>query len=168
MGEAIGVRVKQFLFEQNMFVVDGFYRYTERERTDFNKCGSETDKKLRVVPLSDTLAIMIQEYITEQNLRADDFVFTRYGKPLRKHLLEKWFCRALHISRIEIGTRKLTPHSLRYTYITRMRRDVAGETVQKLAGHTTLAMTDYYTRSAIPELCKAIEPARNAVNTLFE
>jgi len=29
-------------------------------------------------------------------------------------------------------------------------------------------MTDYYTRSAIPELCKAIEPARNAVNMLFE
>ena len=103
LGEAIGVRVKQFLFEQNMFVVDGFYRYTERERTDFNKCGSQADRKLRVVPLSDTLATLIQEYIKEQNLTADDFVFTRYGKPIRKHLLEKWFCRALHISGIEIG-----------------------------------------------------------------
>ena len=168
LGEAIGVRVKQFLFEQNMFVVDGFYRYTERERTDFNKCGSQADRKLRVVPLSDTLKALIQEYIKEQNLTADDFVFTRYGKPIRKHLAEKWFQRALAVSGIEIGTRKLTPHSLRYTYITRMRRDVAGETVQKLVGHTSIAMTDYYTRSAIPELCKAIEPARNAVNTLFE
>jgi len=168
LGEAIGVRVKQFLFEQNMFVVDGFYRYTERERTDFNKCGSQADRKLRVVPLSDTLKALIQEYITEQNLTADDFVFTRYGKPIRKHLAEKWFQRALAVSGIEIGTRKLTPHSLRYTYITRMRRDVAGETVQKLVGHTSIAMTDYYTRSAIPELSKAVEPARNAVNMLFE
>lgn len=33
---------------------------------------------------------------------------------------------------INVGKRILTPHSLRYTHITRMRRDVAGETVKKL------------------------------------
>ena len=76
--------------------------------------------------------------------------------------------RLLNLFVEQFGTRKLTPHSLRYAYITRMRRDVAGEMVQKMVGHTSIAMTDYYTRSAIPELCKAIEPARNAVNTLFE
>ena len=71
-------------------------------------------------------------------------------------------------SGIEIGNRVLTPHSLRYTYITRMRREVAGETVQKIAGHTSLAMTDHYTRAAIPEMVAAVKPAVGAANRLFE
>lgn len=168
LGEAIGLKVKQLLFEQKMLIVDGFYRYQEKERTSFNKCGSETNQKIRVVPLSDDVAIKIQNYITENNLDADDYVFRRYGKPIRKHLAEKWFSRALDLSGIKIGNRKLTPHSLRYTYVTRMRRSLTGETVQKLVGHTSIAMTDYYTHSAIPELCEAIEPAREAVNSLFK
>ena len=59
---------------------------------------------------------------------------------------------ALEFSEINVGKRIRTPHFLRYTYITRMRRDVAGETVKKIAGHTSMAMTDYYTRAAIPEM----------------
>lgn len=49
-----------------------------------------------------------------------------------------------------------------------MRRDVAGETVKKIAGHTSMAMTDYYTRTAIPEMVAAIKPAVGAANKLFE
>ena len=49
-----------------------------------------------------------------------------------------------------------------------MRRDVAGETVQKIAGHTSLAMTDHYTRAAIPEMVEAVKPAVEAANKLFE
>ena len=62
----------------------------------------------------------------------------------------------------------MTPHSLRYTYITRMRREVAGETVQKIAGHTSLNMTDYYTRAAIPEMVEAVKSANGAANRLFK
>ena len=168
LGESIGLKVKQFLFDEKMLIVDGFYRYQEKERTNFNKCGSESNQKIRVVPLSDKLAQIIQSYICEKDLAADDYVFSRYGKPIRKHLAEKWFQRAIALSGIKVGERRLTPHSLRYTYVTRMRRNLTGETVQKLVGHTSIAMTDHYTHSAIPELCKAIEPARDAVNFLFE
>lgn len=69
---------------------------------------------------------------------------------------------------INVGKRILTPHSLRYTHITRMRRDVAGETVQKIAGHTSMEMTDYYTRAEIPEMVAAIKPAAEAASKLFE
>ena len=51
IGEAIGTRANQFLFEQGMFVVDGFYKHNQLVRTNYNKCGSEDDKKIRVVPL---------------------------------------------------------------------------------------------------------------------
>ena len=49
-----------------------------------------------------------------------------------------------------------------------MRREVAGETVRKIAGHNSMAMTDYYTRGAIPELVEAVKPAAGAANRLFE
>ena len=168
IGEAIGARVNQFLFDQGVFVVDGFYRHNELVRTNYNKCGSDEDKKIRVAPLPKDFADIIQQYITEQNLSADDYVFQRYNKPIRKWLAEEWFRRAVASSGINVGNRVLTPHSLRYTYITRMRREVAGETVQKIAGHTSLAMTDHYTRAAIPEMVEAVKPAVGAANRLFE
>lgn len=168
IGEAIGARVNQFLFDQGMFVVDGFYRHNQLLRTNYNKCGSEEDKKIRVAPLPEDFSLIIQKYIAENNLSGDDFVFQRYNKPIRKWLAEEWFRRAVVSSGIKTKNRVLTPHSLRYTYITRMRRDVAGETVQKIAGHTSLAMTDHYTRAAIPEMVEAVKPAVEAANKLFE
>lgn len=168
IGEAIGARVNQFLFDQGVFVVDGFYKHNQLVRTTYNKCGSEEDRKIRVAPLPDDFAWMIQKYIAENNLSSDDYVFQRYNKPIRKWLAEEWFRRAVANSGIDLGNRVLTPHSLRYTYITRMRREVAGETVQKIAGHTSLAMTDHYTRAAIPEMVEAVKPAVEAANKLFE
>ena len=168
IGEAIGARVNQFLFDQGMFVVDGFYRHNQLLRTNYNKCGSEEDKKIRVAPLPEDFSLILQKYIAENNLSGDDFVFQRYNKPIRKWLAEEWFRRAVASSGIKTKNRVLTPHSLRYTYITRMRRDVAGETVQKIAGHTSLAMTDHYTRAAIPEMVEAVKPAVEAANKLFE
>ena len=168
LGEAIGIKAKQFLFDYGMFVVDGFYRYEEHERTNFNKKGSAEDQKIRVVPIPDNIAPILKNYIVETNAQPEDFVFLRYGQPIRKHLAEKWFGRAIELAGIETEGRKLTPHSLRYTYITRMRREVAGETVRKIAGHNSMAMTDYYTRGAIPELVEAVKPAAGAANRLFE
>ncbi len=168
IGEAIGIRVKQFEFEEGILVVDGFYKHNQLVRTNYNKCGSDDDRKIRVVPLPKNFALVIQAYIQENEFKDDDYVFQRYGKPIRKWLAEEWFRNVLAHSGIEIGNRILTPHSLRYTYITRMRREVAGETVQKIAGHTSLAMTDHYTRAVIPEMVKAVKPAVEAANRLFE
>ncbi|MCI6816287.1 MAG: tyrosine-type recombinase/integrase [Treponema porcinum] len=168
IGEGIGTRVNQFLFDEKVFVVDGFWRSDQLVRTTFNKCGSDDDKKIRVAPLPDDFAQMMKKYIQDNNLGPDDYVFQRYGKPIRKWLAEEWFRNILPASGINVGDRILTPHSLRYTYITRMRREVAGETVQKIAGHTSLNMTDYYTRAAIPEMVEAVKSANGAANRLFE
>ncbi len=151
-----------------MFVVDGFYRSEEHERTDFNKKGSAEDPKLRGVPIPYSIAPILKNYILKTGARPDDFVFLRYGQPIRKHLAEKWFARALIEAEIDTEGRNLTPHSLRYTYITRMRRDVTGETVRKIAGHNSMEMTDYYTRATIPEMIEAVKSASGAANRLFE
>lgn len=168
LGESIGLRVGQFLFHEGMLVVDGFIKDFDRIRTSYNKKGSEEDSKIRVVPVPDVLCNMLQKYIAELGLTQNDFVFSRYGIPIRKGLAEKWFSRAVIEAGIVKGDRKLTPHSLRFTYVTRMRRNETGETVQKLAGHSSIAMTDYYTRICIPEMVKSLQPTREAANRLFE
>lgn len=168
IGESIAIQARQFLFDEGILVVDGFYKSNQLYRTNYNKCGSDEDKKIRVVPLPEDFARIIQNYILENNLKGNDYVFVRYGKPIRKWLAEEWFRRILSMSGINAENRILTPHSLRYTYITRMRREVAGETVQKIAGHNSLAMTDHYTRAAIPEMVAAVKPAADAANRLFE
>ena len=84
IGEGIGTRVNQFLFDEKVFVVDGFWRSNQLVRTTFNKCGSDDDKKIRVAPLPDDFAEMMKKYIQENNLGPEDYVFQRYGKPIRK------------------------------------------------------------------------------------
>ena len=97
--------------------MDGFYKHNQLIRTNYNKCGSEDDKKIRVVPLPTDFGKIIQKYIQEKNLDNNDYVFQRYNKPIRKWLAEEWFRRAVKQSGIDAGNRILTPHSLRYTYI---------------------------------------------------
>lgn len=167
IGEAIGLRVQQFLFDQGMLFIDGFYKHNTLERTNFNKCGSESNQKFRVVPLPNDLQSLIKAYVEEKSLQGEDYIFSRYNKPIRKWLAEEWFRRAIKMANIDTEGRKLTPHSLRFTYVTRMRRNVDGETVQKLAGHNSMEMTDYYTRSGISELVEAVKPAVDAANRLF-
>ena len=168
ISEGIAIQARQFLFDEGILVIDGFYKSNQLYRTNYNKCGSEDDKKLRVAPLPEDFAQIMRNYILQNNLSGNDYVFMRYGKPIRKWLAEEWFRRILGMSGINAENRILTPHSLRYTYITRMRREVAGETVQKIAGHNSLAMTDHYTRAAIPEMVEAVKPAMEAANRLFE
>lgn len=168
LGEAVGIKTKQFLFDYGMFVVDGFYRYEQRERTNFNKKGSEDNQKIRVVPIPDSISNIIRDYIEQTGAMPEDFLFQRYGQPIRKHLAEKWFSRALEEAGIDTEGRNITPHSLRFTYITRMRRQESGELVRKLAGHNSMEMTEYYTRNEISEMCKTLQPIRKSANQLFE
>lgn len=64
--------------------------------------------------------------------------------------------RQLKKAGIEKGDKKLIPHSFRFIYVPRMRRELPAEIVQKLAGHSSVEMTDYYTRTAISEMVVAL------------
>ena len=116
IGEGIAIQARQFLFDEGILVIDGFYKSNQLYRTNYNKCGSEEDKKLRVAPLPEDFAQIMQNYILQNNLSGNDYVFMRYGKPIRKWLAEEWFRRILGMSGINAENRILTPHSLRYTY----------------------------------------------------
>lgn len=64
--------------------------------------------------------------------------------------------------------KRYVPHSLRFTYVTRMRTVFSIEDVRKIVGHTSSEMTEYYTRFLIGDMCKNLQPARKIVSELFD
>lgn len=167
LGEARGLRVKQFLFDRAALVIDGFCR-DDGERTTFNKKGSEADSKTRFVLLPGRVSAAVKAYADGRGKSGDDFVFTLCGRPIRKETMEGVFRRAVKAAGIDTAGRKLTPHSLRFTYVTKMRRTLPVDTVRRLVGHTDDAMTDYYTRAALEDGLAGISGTRDAVEGLFD
>ena len=166
LGEARGLRAKQFDFENHILIVDGFIRF-DGSRANFNKAGSLRDKKTRVVFLSSFVEKELLLYFKKNNLAGDVFLFLRDGKPLPADFCEKFFKKMLKKALIETSGRKLTPHSLRYTYVTRMRRFINGDDARILVGHTSQEMTDYYTKPLIEDMIKQIAESRDAAEKLF-
>jgi integrase len=70
-------------------------------------------------------------------------------------------------AKIKPGDRKLVVHSFRYTYVTRMRRELPADMVMKLAGHTTVGMTEYYNKKVIDASLKQLIGADAAAANLF-
>ena len=167
IGEARGLRPRQFLLDEKALVIDGFVR-ADGTRTNFNKKGSETDRKVRVVMLPDDLTERVRRYVTERGIGEDEFLFTHNGLPLRKEFLGAIFKRAVKGAGIDTEGRKLTPHSLRFTYVTKMRRTLPIDTVRKLVGHTDEKMTEYYTRASFEDALAGIADTKDAVERLFD
>lgn len=168
LGEARGLRVKQLIPEQHALIIDGFCENTGH-RTNYNKKGSDEDQKFRVTLVPDQTLRVVMDYISSHGYKDDDFIFQREdGSPLRQEYLESVFHRVIIKAGIDSSDRKLCPHSFRFTYVTRMRRNVDAETVQKMVGHSSVEMTEYYTRAAIPEMVNSIQDVLPAVNGLFE
>lgn len=166
LGEARALQARQLLPQQRCLVIDGFC-LEDGTRTTYNKKGSVDDSHLRVVVVPDDTLIKLMDYMQKHHRRGYDFIFQRNDKPLRREYLDALFKRQVLASGILVKDRKLTPHSLRFTYITRMRRNLSGDVVQKLAGHSSIEMTDYYTRASLPELMAGVQEALPAANRLF-
>lgn len=121
--------------------------------------------KVRVVPLLPNIKAMLLELSDENPHGKDGFLI--YGnmpdKPLDVRSIERGFYRALELIEIyedERRERNLSFHSLRHFANTRLRGAVSDNTLRKLTGHSTEAMTDHYdhtTEFDILELAKAQE-----------
>lgn len=167
IGEARALQPRQFIFDKNALVVDGFCK-KDGTRMNHNKKGSDENKKWRISFAPDSTITQLQDYIANNGIQDNAYMFYREnGIPVRQEYLEKVFLRQLSKAGIEKGTRKLIPHSFRFTYVTRMRRNADVETVRKMVGHTSVEMTEYYTRAAIPEMISSLESVVPAVNELF-
>ncbi len=166
LGEMRALRAGQFLADKGAIVVDGYINKMG-ERTKYNKKGSEERPKFRVAFLTENLSKALAAYIEEKGLAGDDFLFTMDEKPFSQSYAYKNFVAAARRAGLLSDGRKISPHSLRYTYITRMRSLLPGETVRKLAGHSSIEMTDYYTRASLGDLIEELSPTKESVERCF-
>lgn len=165
LGEARAFRACQFKNSQKI-IIDGFMSRTG-ERLPYNKGGSSDNLKARISVVPAKFVNLLSRYIKRKDLKGEDLLFTYNGRPIRQEYAERAFKRALDAAGISPGCRKLVPHSLRYTWVTRLRRDLPKELVQMLAGHSSPEMTDYYTKSTLQDLSIAVNPAVDSVNNFF-
>ena len=166
LGEMRAVRAGQILAEKRALVVDGYINKLG-ERTNYNKKGSTEKPKFRVAFLPESLLQKILALIADKGLGERDYLFAKNGKPFTQTYAYKNFVRAVKSAKIPTDGKKISPHSLRYTYITRMRGLLPGETVRKLAGHSSIEMTDYYTRASIGDLIEELSPTKECVERCF-
>lgn len=167
IGEARGLTVNQFMFTENILVINGFCK-RNGEKTNYNKKGSVDNDKIRVIPIPNTTAQLVQNFIKSKKLRGKDFLFTMDdGSIYRQDHLEYVFKKIIKSTGINTNDRKIVPHSLRFTYVTRMRRQLPIENVQRIVGHSSIEMTQYYTRSSIPELIESVKDSFDSANNIF-
>jgi integrase len=191
LGEVRAARPKQILFDRKALIVDGFCKQNGL-RTNYNKTGTPDNPRFRIVLLSDKILDLMNGYITAQGIEPEDFIFKCNGRPVRQSRAESIFSSALVKAGIALGKaawkksplyapgkrppksniipdgRRIVVHSLRFTYVTRMRRELPGETVMKMAGHTKIEQTDYYTdRRALDEALAGLIGADSAAANLF-
>ena len=166
LGEARAIQYNQISFETKTLLLNGFCKQSG-VKTFFLKSGSENNPKWRIVLLPDIALKILKPYF-DRPFSGNVFLWMRNNKPYREEYLESCFKKALAKAGIETEGRRLIPHSLRYTYVTRMRRYAPIELVQKLAGHTSEGMTEYYTRFSIEDASLAVAPAFEAANRLLD
>lgn len=191
LGEIRGLRVKQIIFDIKAVIIDGFLKEDNKTRTVYNKCGTPEHPKLRVIPYPDITLELLKQHIDYNALSGDDYIFAYNGAPISKSMAERAFTVALinagltwdkqtlkekgywrnghiQVKRDLIPNgRRLIPHSLRYTYITRMSRYLDALDLLKLTGHDSKEMVDYYNRTNLEMALASIPKAAAATSALL-
>lgn len=155
VSEVRAVRPCQLIIEKKALVVDGFITRSY-QRTNYNKCGSDEKPKYRVVFLPEKLMLELENLIVQNNIKDDELIFKRKSKAFTMRYCEGNLQRAINRAGINRLGKKFTPHSFRYTYVTLLRNNVTADVVQKLAGHNSLEMTEYYTRKNLNDNIEAL------------
>jgi integrase len=193
IGEARAVKVKQIIFDKKALIIDGFCKQNG-DRTVYNKKGSSDNPKLRAARLPDYTLDLLNNYLNSRvpALYQDDFLFNNNGAPIRQETAEVVFTKALvkagiakpkskliedgawkkghFINKAALvdGGRKLVPHSLRYTYVSRMRLYLSAADLQPMTGHTTESMVNYYNRPGLDDILKTLPKAETALAGLLD
>lgn len=116
--------------------------------------------KERLIPLTETAILAIQEYIDtdrrylERKNKHDGYLFlSRNGKPMYRH--DIW--RLVTKYAKKIGLVNVSPHTLRHCFATHVLIGGADlRTIQRALGHSSISTTEIYTHVDITQLKKTI------------
>lgn len=107
-----------------------FYRHTK-------------NRKAQVIPLCSAMVSILREYLRHRGGEAADYLFcTETGSQLTENGLRQSIARY----NVRRGVQKTSIHLFRHTFARKYLIDCGGDafTLQKLLGHSTLAMTKHY------------------------
>lgn len=167
LGEARAIKVEQIDFERKILIINGFCK-RNGQRTNYNKKGSNENTKIRVTPIPTSLIEELTSYINKYGILKEEFLFMEQKKVLSGDKMGKLLKDKIKELGIPTKTRKLCPHSFRFTYVTLLRRKLKAEDIQQLVGHTTIKMTNYYTRQTIDDLVNSIQSSIPSVEDTFD
>jgi integrase len=91
-------------------------------------------------------------------------LFTYRGHPIAGGYLDDRWERGLKAAGISTVGRKLTPHALRYTYNTRMRRRLPPDILRAIVGHVSEDMSEHYDNPAIGQMIRELVPYKETVD----
>ena len=101
------------------------------------------NKKAQVIPLCSAMTAILREYLRFRNGKPDEYLFcTETGSQLTENGLRQSIARY----NTRRGVQKTSLHLFRHTFARKYLIDCGGDafTLQKLLGHSTLAMTKHY------------------------
>ena len=116
------------------------------------KKGDEKNRKMRIEVIPDKTVKYLKRWLSIRPVNELDLLFTFRGDRIKCPYLIYRFGIGLRNAGISTENRILKPHSLRYTYNTKMRRRIPEDKLRAMIGHDVKSMTDYYTIINIAEL----------------
>lgn len=133
------------------------------------KKGSDENKKQRTVLLPSKMSVILNEYIKIRPRCEEGYIFSVDGRFVSENLLAKRFKKVLVKLGIFDENRRLSPHSLRFTYNTYTVNSnlLPGEVLRKMIGHNSVAMTDYYTRTDLDAELQGLQPYQKMVDEIW-
>jgi integrase len=160
-GEARALQPHHIILEQSAIVVA---QAIDRDGDiAFPKKGTASDNRQRAVIIPEKTCRMLERWMPHSG----EFVFEFWGKPVSQRLIGQRFDRGLSRAGIIRTGRLITPHSLRYTYNTKMETLLTGDILRAMIGHRDESMTDHYSRPIMLDRVKQLQDQRGKVNQFW-
>ena len=149
------------------------------------KKGSIDNTKQRAVLLPTKMSEILNDYLKIRPKCDSGYIFSMNGEFVKNSTLDRRFAGGLmklgilgfNKTKTERGsikivtdpTKKLSPHSLRFTYNTYTVNSnlLDGDVLRKMIGHNSQAMTDYYTRPDLAAELKGLQPYQKSVDEIW-
>ena len=135
-------------------VVDRMFNQADKIVPHLKKGNDEKNRKIRLTIIPNKTVRYLKHWLSIRPLEGrPDLLFAFQGRRIRCAYIIDRLGLGLKNAKIDMGNgRIIRPHSLRYTYNTKMRRRIPDEQLRPMMGHDFIGMTDYYTIINLMEL----------------
>lgn len=142
---------------------------SDEKRVDHLKMGKNSDKKWRVAIMPEFTVRMLDalETFPERANKQTDYIFEHKGDFVPKLRMAYKFKRVLNHIGIDAKARNISVHSTRFTYNSIMRREISGDDLRLMIGHSRPTMTDYYDKSTVLENLPSLLNNKDSIENVW-